>query len=797
LIYPQNFEQKIGFQQIREMLREDCLSPLGQRFVDRMQFLTKHELVQRLLQQVDEFKHLLSSGADFPAQHYYDVGEQLNRAALEGSFLEVMAFFQIKMSLRTVRESLSFFAGTEEGLYHTLTALGREVQVSRTLLAAIERVVDDTGMVKDDASPELLRVKRELLHQQVTLRKQIQQILRQARSEGWSNSDAEPTIRNGRLVIPVLTEYKRRVKGLIHDESTSGQTVYIEPEVVFELNNDIRDLENAYHRELMRILLQLTTLLRGHLPELRKAYQYLALLDFIRAKAVLARRLAALMPKLHNLPYIDWKMARHPLLYLNLKAQNREMVPLTLSLQQNQRLLLISGPNAGGKSVALKTVGLLQYMLQCGLLIPVDETSEAGLFADIFIDIGDEQSIENDLSTYSSHLQNMKQFVSFADKRSLVLIDEFGTGTEPQLGGAIAEAVLEKLNESQVFGVITTHYTNLKNYGERHPGIVNGAMRYDHRELQPLYQLEIGKPGSSFAIEIARKIGLPKEIVNKASSLVGKDKIRYDRLLEELETEKAAQEKKNRELAEQERKLRISVSEYTELKKYLEEAKGDILREAKVKAKLLLKEANQQIENTIKEIRQSQAEKEKTKEVRQQLETFAEKVKLEPKPVKKRTEPGSKPLEAGEKVSLVGQDSAGELVSIKGKTAEVRFGEMKTFVKLENLERAAAGTGKAKKEKAEPVGYATGLNMTQRLADFSQKIDVRGERADDALTRVMSFVDDAVMLGIPEIKIVHGRGNGILKHTIREYLRSQREVASVSDEHAERGGDGATVVVLK
>jgi DNA mismatch repair protein MutS2 len=796
LIYPQNFEQKIGFGQIRDLLWEACLSPLGQRFVDRIQFLTKFDLVHRLLQQVHEYKYLLSSGADFPTQHYYDVSEHLNRASLEGSFLEVAAFYQLKMSLRTIRQALTFFAGTEDSQCPALKALGMEVQVSKTLLAAIERVVDDNGAVKDDASPELLRVKRELLHQQATLRKQVQNILRQARSEGWSNADAEPTIRNGRLVIPVLAEYKRRVKGLIHDESTSGQTVYIEPEVVFELNNDIRDLENAYNRELIRILLELTKMVRGHLPELRKAYQYLALLDFIRAKAVLANRLEAVMPKLHKQPLIHWKQARHPLLYLNFKAQHRETVPLSLHLHQDQRILLISGPNAGGKSVALKTVGLLQYMLQCGLLIPTDESAEAGLFEDILIDIGDEQSIENDLSTYSSHLQNMRQFVSFAGKRSLVLIDEFGTGTEPQLGGAIAEAVLEKLNQSQVYGVITTHYTNLKNYAERHPGIVNGAMRYDHKELRPLYQLEIGKPGSSFAIEIARKIGLPKEIVAKASSLVGKDKIRYDRLLEELETEKAALEKRNRELAEQERKLRASVSEYTELKKYIEESKNDMLREAKSKAKLLLKEANQQIENTIKQIRESQAEKEQTKEARQQLETFAEKVKPEPKPVAKRSEAG-KALEPGDKVTLVGQDSAGELVSIKGKNAEVRFGEMKTFVKLDNLERATRSSLKAKKEKEEPTGYATGLNLTQRLADFSQQIDVRGTRADEALTKVMSFVDDAVMLGLPEVKIVHGRGNGILKHAIRDYLRSVREVASLNDEHVERGGDGATVVVLK
>lgn len=779
------------------MLSDLCLSPLGQQFVNRMAFLNRHDLVQRLLQQTNEFKQLLESDAEIPLQYYFDVTSSLDRAAIEGTYLDVKAFFEIKMSLRTIRDSLRFISGAEEGKYEALKALGTNVVVERSLIAALDKVVDDAGAVRDDATPELQRLKRELIAQQGVLRKTISSIMRHAKNEGWTPSDSEPTIRGGRLVIPVIAEHKRRIKGLIHDESNTGQTVYIEPESIFELNNDIKDLENAYHRELVRILTGLTNTLRHHIPELRKAYQYLGLLDFIRAKAAFARRIEGTMPKLQKHPHINWKQAFHPLLYLAHRQVGKSVVPMDLELNRDQRILLISGPNAGGKSVSLKTVGLLQYMLQCGLLIPAADGSEAGIFQDIFIDIGDEQSIENDLSTYSSHLTNMKKFVTVADNKSLVLVDEFGTGTEPILGGAIAEAVLQTLNDSKVYGVITTHYTNLKNYAEKTPGIVNGAMRYDHKHLQPLYQLEIGKPGSSFAIEIAQKIGLPKHIIDRASKLVGKDKIRYDRLLEELETEKQELEQKVREAAKLEQKLAKSVKEYNDLRNYLEDSKQDIMREAKGKAKLLLKDANQKIESTIQQIKQSQAEKEKTKEARRELEEFSQEVRKEEKrPAYKRVTNGT--IKEGDNVSLVGQDSYGQVVSIKGKTAEVLFGGLKTIVKVDNLEKVEGQVAKPKKAKAEAAeGYTRGMNITKRLADFTSTLDIRGEYAEDALTKVMNFTDEAVMLGIPEIKIIHGRGNGVLRQVVRDYLHSVPEVASLGNEASERGGDGATLAVLK
>ena len=799
MIYPDNFEIKIGFTQVREHLLELCLSPLGRQFVNRMQFLNRHDLVERLLQQTDEFKQLLESDAEIPLQHYFDVTSYLDRATLEGAYLDVVHFFEIKMSLRTIRDSQRFISNAEEGQYEALKALGANVQVERSLIAALDKVVDDAGAVRDDATPELQRLKRDLISQQSILRKQIQSIIKHAKNEGWTPSDVEPTIRGGRLVIPVIAEHKRRIKGLIHDESATGQTVYIEPESIFELNNDIKDLENAYHRELIRILVGLTNTLRHHIPELRKAYQYLGLLDFIRAKAAFARRIEATKPKLYKYPYINWKKAIHPLLFLAHRELKKPTIPMDLELNRDQRILLISGPNAGGKSVSLKTVGLLQYMVQCGMLIPVEDGSESGIFHDIFIDIGDEQSIENDLSTYSSHLTNMKKFVTVADNKSMVLIDEFGTGTEPVLGGAIAEAVLQTLNNSKVYGVITTHYTNLKNYAERNPGIVNGAMRYDHKNLQPLYQLEIGKPGSSFAIEIARKIGLPKPIVDKASSLVGKDKIRYDRLLEELETEKQELEKKVMEATKLEQKLKRQVKEYNDLRNYLDASKQDIMREAKGKAKLLLKDANQKIEATIQQIKQSQAEKEQTKEARRELEAFAnEQVrKEEPRPLHKRMANAS--IKPGDNVALVGQESVGQVVSIKGKTAEVMFGGLKTIVKVDNLEKIEGQVStKAKKEKTSSAeGFTKGMNITQRMADFGSTLDIRGEYAEDALNKVMNFMDEALMLGIPEVKIIHGRGNGVLRQVVRDYLYSLPEVASVANEAEERGGNGATLAVLK
>ncbi|GAB3634791.1 endonuclease MutS2 [Hymenobacter arcticus] len=812
MLVPQNFEAKIGFTTLRELLEQLCLSALGRQHVANMQFITQHEQLSKLLAQTDEFRQLLAGGSEFPGAYYYDVTVHLKRASLPGAYLDAAAFFEVKMSLRTIRSALTFFTQAAENLYPNLRLLGIGIQADRNLLAAMDKVVDDDGLVRDDASPLLRQVRQQLIQRQGQLRKQIASVLRHAKSEGWIPGDAEPTIRGGRLVLPVIAEHKRRVRGLIHDESASGQTVFIEPSEVFESNNDIKDLENAYQRELIRILTSLTDQLRPHLPDLRKAYGYLGLLDFIRAKARLARELDAQLPELSSRPLIRWRGVRHPVLTLTFKEQNkaagkdaekREVVPLDLELTPERRMLVISGPNAGGKSVTLKTVGLVQYMLQCGLLIPCDDYSEAGMFEDILLDIGDEQSLENDLSTYSSHLLAMKQFVTVANKKSLILIDEFGTGTEPSLGGAIAEAVLEQLNQARAFGVITTHYTNLKNFAEKTDGLVNGAMRYDPERLQPLYRLEIGKPGSSFAIEIARKIGLPRQLVERATQLVGKDKIRYDRLLEGLEKDKTELENKLRDTEKLQNGLRKFTQEYLDLKKHLDDTRTETLRAAKQQAKQLLQTANQQIESTITEIRRSQADKETTKQARSTLETFVrQELQVEPpraRPSRELADAGT--LLAGDRVAILGQDGHGEVVSVKGKTAEVLFGGMKTLVKVAQLEKLSRAEAREREQVARKTAAANSsgqsLDITGRMASFSPTLDLRGERAEDALTKLMSFVDDAVMLGIPEVKILHGRGNGVLRQIARDYLRRTRAIASVGDEHADRGGDGVTLAVLK
>ena len=777
-----------------------------------MSFVSQHEVLGKLLAQTDEFRQLLAGGSEFPGAHYHDVTVHLKRASLPGAYLDVAAFFEVKMSLRTIRAALTFFTNAPEGVYPNLRLLGIGIQADRNLLAALDKVVDDEAQVRDDASPLLRQLRQELIQRQGQLRKQLATVLRHAKSEGWIPGDAEPTIRGGRLVLPVVAEHKRRVRGLIHDESASGQTVFIEPAEVFELNNDIKDLENAYQRELIRILTALTDQLRPHLPDLRKAYGYLGLLDFIRAKARLARELDAQLPELSSKPLLRWRGVRHPGLELAFKAHNkaagrdvepRAVVPLDIELNAERRMLVISGPNAGGKSVSLKTVGLVQYMLQCGLLIPCDDYSEAGMFEDILLDIGDEQSLENDLSTYSSHLLAMKQFVTIANKRSLVLIDEFGTGTEPSLGGAIAEAVLEQLNQARAFGVITTHYTNLKNFAEHTEGLVNGAMRYDPGRLQPLYRLEIGKPGSSFAIEIARKIGLPKPLVERATELVGKDKIRYDQLLEGLERDKTELEAKLRETERLQHGLRKFTQEYLDLKKHLEDTRVETLREAKRQAKQLLRDTNQQIERTITDIRVAQAEKESTKQAREKLDTFVRKeLQIEPpqaRPTRELAEAAT--LQAGDRVAILGQDGHGEVVGVKGKTAEVLFGGLKTLVKVAQLEKLSRDEVREREQTARKTAAANAggksLDITSRMSNFSPTLDLRGARAEDALTQLMGFVDDAVMLGIPELRILHGRGNGVLRQVAREYLRQTRAVASVADEHADRGGDGVTVAVLK
>jgi DNA mismatch repair protein MutS2 len=802
MLYPKNIENKIGFDQVRQLIAEECLSSMGRWYVDKIRFTDDHDLLHKLLEQTREFTHILQSGDDFPASNYLPIQHQLDKARLEGAFLSVEELNELRLSLQTIFACLDYFWDKDEA-YPQLYQLSAVVELEKGLLKQIGKVLDDRGQLRDDASPGLQQIRRSLYGEQHRARKTLESILRQAINSGYSDEGVSLTIRGGRLVIPVLAEYKRRIKGFIHDESATGQTVFLEPAEVLEINNNIRELEYEEKREIVRILLAITAQVRPHIPALRKAANFLGLIDFIRAKARFALQIEAVYPELVKQEVMEWHNAVHPLLYLSHKAQERPVVPLSINLNKNQRILVISGPNAGGKSVALKTVALLQYMMQCGLLIPVGESSRVGLFKNLFIDIGDEQSLENDLSTYSSHLTSMKFFTQMVDKRTLFLIDEFGTGTEPQFGGAIAEAILEELNSQQAFGVINTHYGNLKQLAEKTPGLINGAMRFDSAQLEPMYELEIGKPGSSFALEIARKIGLPKQVLQQAREKVGVEQVQLEKLLGQLEREKKEFSDKNKEVDRKERELQQAVQEYQELREFIDNRRNQLLKEAKEEANKLLSEANQQIEATIRQIKESKAEKESTREARRQLEEVKQKVKLKPEETDNKEKASSikvlgGTIEPGDLIRVKGQATVGEVMDIKGKDAEIRIGALKSKVKLNRLEKISRK--EYKKETADTddkPAAMRGINLNQRMANFNSQLDVRGKRGEEALGIVDSLLDNAAMFGVPELRIVHGKGDGILRQLIRNHLRTYPMVSSMKDEHADRGGAGVTIVALQ
>ncbi len=801
MLYPQNLEQKLGFDRLREWLKEACISPLGRAYVDKIRFSDNFGMVEKLVGQTAEMQRILESGGDFPAQNYLDATPYLRRAAVEGAMLLQDEFFDLRTSLNTISGCLRFFANQPEEAYPILGEYARTIRVERSVTDAIERIIDERGQIRDNASPELQQIRRRLISEQIAVRKKLDGMLRTAKNSGWVGDEVSLTIRNGRLVIPIAAEHKRKFKGFVHDESSTGQTVFIEPTDVLEANNAIRELEYEERREINRILVRLTDQLRPYLPELHKAYQFLGLMDFLRAKAKLAGQMSAIKPKFENRQVVDWRDARHPILHLTFQKQGKRVVPLSIELDEKRRILIISGPNAGGKSVSLKTVGLIQYMYQCGLLVPMREDSTMGCFQNLFIDIGDEQSLENDLSTYSSHLTNMRHFLAMANKRTLFLIDEFGTGTEPGLGGAIAEAILENLTRSGAYGVINTHYTNLKVLADKTEGLINGAMRFDGEHLEPLYQLEIGKPGSSFAFEIASKIGLPKEVVAQAKEKLGTQQVNFEKLLKELDIERRVFAEKNLELGIKERKLAQQLAEYMALKTTLDNNEKRIVNEAKQKAKVLLSDANQRIENTIREIKESQAEKETTKKARADLETFTKKeLKPEPVadlPVKVEFERESGAIEVGSFVRIKGQTALAEVMALKGKDAEVRIGELKSNIKLNRLEKVSNKTYREVTGEKKTRPTMSGIDLNERQLNFSFNLDIRGKRGEEALGIVDQFMDNAVMLGYDELRIVHGKGDGILRSLVRNHLRGYKQVAAMQDEHADRGGAGVTVVKMR
>lgn len=824
-IYPDNFETKIGFDRIRELIKGSCLSTLGKDKVDEITFLTHPGRLIFELSATEEFSKLIIENDTFPTNYYFDLRPALSKIKTEGRFLEVQELFDLKRSLETIMAIVRFLTNQKDETFPTLKKLLEQVKVFPYVKERIDQILSPYGKIKDSASPELGRIRRELLAKQNNVSKRLHSILKQAQRDGLIDEDASISIRDGRPVIPISSAVKRKLNGIVHDESATGKTAYVEPAEVVELNNEIRELEYAEKREIVRILVEFSNDIRPYLTELMGQYEFLGTIDFIRAKAQLGNRMGAIKPRIDLYGQLEWNKAVHPLLKFNLEKEKRTVVPLDICLTREKHILLISGPNAGGKSVCLKTVGLLQYMLQCGLLIPVDETSRAGIFDQLFIDIGDEQSIENDLSTYSSHLMNMKFFLKNANDNTLILIDEFGTGTEPMLGGAIAEAILDQLNQMGAFGVITTHYTNLKHFASSAEGIENGAMMYDSHRMEPLFQLQIGKPGSSFAFEIARKIGMPEIILEEATNKIGKDHINFDKHLRDILRDKRYWESKRQRIRQVEKGLDEISSKYEVDLKKLNEQRKQILEEAKAEAEKILSEANKKVENTIREIRESQAEKEKTRAIRKELETFKEEVvqadteqdewisrkieklkqkqnrrkeKKEAVPVKKQVAAPNekKELAPGDMVKIEGQSTIGEVLEVGEKTVVVAFGQLRTSVDRKKLEVVSNNEAKREMRGLNRTKSNINKNISERKLTFKPDIDIRGQRAEEAISNIQAFIDEAIMLDVHELRILHGKGNGILKEVIRSFLKSDPAVRSFRDEHVQFGGSGITIVEL-
>lgn len=821
MIYPDNFETKIGFDRIRVMLSQRCLSPMGINLSESVTFLTNPDSVKTELEKTSEFQEILRFEEPFPSDNYFDVSGTLSKLRKEGTFPEVKEVFDLKRTLETIKAVINYLKDRKEDNFPILISLCKNIKFYPYVLDAIDRIIDRHGNIKDNASPGLRVIRSTLESLVATVSKKLNSILKQAQAEGIVDGDVNASVRNGRGVIPVNVYDKRKIKGLIHDQSASGKTVFIEPEEIVEINNEIIELEYEERREIVKILTALADDLRPYIEDLIELNGFLGEIDFIRAKALLGLDLGSIKPVLTEEPGLLWSKAVHPLLVLAFRnLPGREVVPLDIVLNKDERILLISGPNAGGKSVCLKTVGLLQYMLQCGLTIPVSEGSESGIFRNIFIDIGDEQSIDNDLSTYSSHLINMKYFLKNAEPGTLVLIDEFGTGTEPILGGAIAEAILGEFNKMGVFGVLTTHYTNLKHFASVTSGIVNGAMAFDNHIMQPLFQLSIGKPGSSFAFEIAKRIGLPEKILDGASDRAGVKNINYDRHLKDIARDKRYWENKRHNIRQHEKHLEELIDEYEKELSEVKSARKEIISKAKEEAGTIIERSNKLIENTIREIKEAQAEKERTREIRKNVEGFKEAIsnksleesvtekrfsRLEEKavkykPAKKRIidKPDSietKPLKPGDAVRMKDTMACGEVIEIRDDVVMVETGKFRIKVPLIKLEKISKAELRKSRKSTKP-GIIFDDEITQKKIRFNPQIDVRGERGEEALRKVQDLLDNALIVQHKNLRILHGKGNGVLRELIRQYLSSVGFVKSYRDEHVEQGGSGITVVEL-
>ncbi len=815
MTYPDNIEYKIGFDSVRRMVASKCSSPLGERLVSEMQFSHDFNAVRRELQRVDEFCHIISGEDSFPGGSIRDITERLKAIRPEGTYLTAEELVNLGVSLATMAAIASFFQNkrTEEGAspYPALDEIAFKLQGYPTLARSIDRIVDKWGNIKDNASPELADIRRHLGQMNGVINSVMRRVISAAIKEGYLDSDTSASVRDGRLVIPVAPMNKRRIPGIVHDESASGKTVFIEPAEVVEANNRLRELKLDEHREEIRVLINTASELRPYLDELLDSYSLLALFDFIRAKAEWATEIGATMPHLYDKPELEWYHACHPVLRESLIRQHKDIVPLDINLNPEKRILVVSGPNAGGKSVTLKTVGIVQYMLQCGLLPPVYENSHMGIFESVFIDIGDDQSIEDDLSTYSSHLRNMRHFLTHGNHNTLILIDEFGAGTEPQIGGAIAQALLAEFNDKKMWGVITTHFQNLKKFAEETEGLVNGSMLYDRREMRPLFSLAIGHPGSSFAIEIARKTGLPESIIKAAGDIVGSDYVNLDKYLLDIARDRKYWENKRQQIRLKEKHIEEVLQRYEGDAENLRQQRRTIIAEARDEARKILEGSNAAIERTIHDIRQAQAEREQTLEARRRLDEerrslasdkndrdhplLAKAPKAKKSKKKDNITTAKKELSVGDNVLLDGAGTPGTVKEIRGKEAIVVFGQLLTTVKISRLTPTLRKPSSGIKAPT-LVSAHTSEESRQRQLNFKQEIDVRGMRVDEAIQAVTYFIDDATQFNSSQVRILHGTGNGILRQYIRQYLNTVPSVKSYADEDVRFGGAGITVVQL-
>lgn len=826
MVYPDSFEDKIGFSQVRQKVVDLCVTPLGRELASSMHASSDFNEVSALQTDVVEFAEIILHHSDFPELAAVDIRDAIRNGRIPGSFLEVAEWLDVRRILGSVRLIEAFFQKLPPEILPVTRGKSRQLKTFPFIQEKLDQVFNKMGQVRDHASPDLRRIRQEMLHLQASIGRRMEAVLQQARSEGWIEKDVQASIRDGRLVIPVPVTHKRRIRGLIHDESATGRTAFVEPLEVVEMNNELRELELAEQREIVRILIELTNQLRPYFPDMENWNSVIATFDFTRAKAKISLRWEGSQVALQEDPLIRWEQSRHPLLDLVFRAENKKVVPQNIHLDSKQRIMLISGPNAGGKSVCLKAAGLIQYLIQCGFLVPVQEGSGSGIFDQFLLDIGDEQSIENDLSTYSSHLHHMKFFMKKAGSRTLFMIDEFGAGTEPQLGGAIAESILGELASSGAFGVVTTHYSNLKHYAASADGVVNAAMRYDVQRMQPLFELETGKPGSSFAFEIARNIGLPDPVIQRASELVGDKHIQFDKHLREISRDKRYWENKRQKIRQTSKEIDEILSKYADTITATEKERKKIIQETKIKSEEILSGINKKIEQSIREIRESQAEKLRVKDIRdnlgamrdsvtaemdQSLARGAERIKnaeqeslqvrkkiLHEKPVapaNKAPDPVS-PWSIGSKIRLKDKEIFAEILETRGKSLLIAMGQMITTIPVDQAEPVSENEfSKATGMKSYGTSF-TGVDMQNRRLSFSPSLDIRGLRADEALRKVTEFIDEAVMVGSGELRILHGKGDGILRHIIRDYLSGVDVVSRFDDEDIRLGGTGITIVKL-